>query len=64
VPGVSTSFAGSCMHREAIQVVEGNITEQEATEFLEGVLAEIHGGMEEAAEPETLDDMEQVASVS
>ena len=41
-----------------------NITEQEATEFLEGVLAEIHGGMEEAAEPETLDDMEQVASVS
>jgi CarD family transcriptional regulator len=41
-----------------------NITEQEATEFLEGVLAEIHGGMEEAAEPDTLDDMEQVASVS
>ena len=41
-----------------------NITEQEATEFLEGVLAEIHGGMEEAVEPETLDDMEQVASVS
>jgi CarD family transcriptional regulator len=41
-----------------------NITEQDATEFLEGVLAEIHGGMEEAAEPETLDDMEQVASVS
>jgi CarD family transcriptional regulator len=41
-----------------------NITEQEATEFLEGVLAEIHGGMEEVAEPDTLDDMEQVASVS
>ena len=40
-----------------------NITEQEATEFLEGVLAEIHGDSD-AAEPETLDDMEQVASVS
>ena len=40
-----------------------NITEQEATEFLESVLAEIHGDSD-AAEPETLDDMEQVASVS
>jgi CarD family transcriptional regulator len=40
-----------------------NITEQEATEFLEGVLAEIHGDPD-AAEPETLDDVEQVASVS
>jgi CarD family transcriptional regulator len=41
-----------------------NITEQEATEFLEGVLAEIHGDEEDVAEPEALDDMEQVASVS
>ncbi len=40
-----------------------NITEPEATEFLEGVLADIHGGAE-AAEPDTLNDMEQVATVS
>jgi CarD family transcriptional regulator len=40
-----------------------NITEQEATEFLEGVLAEIHGDPD-VTESETLDDMEQVASVS
>ena len=40
-----------------------NITEAEATEFLEGVLAEIHGD-EGVADSDTIEDIEQVATLS